>query len=123
MLSQRKYAIKTSFVPCTRTNTYLALRLYPTLPLNIRFANKTTLLPRGGGPDGQSPVLMPKGTGIAWSVYHLHRLQSLYGPDPRVYRPERWEDGELIKKVRPGVGFVDFNGGPRVCLGDKNTPT
>ena len=98
---------------------FLALRLYPTLPLNVRFANKTTVLPRGGGPDGQSPVLMPKGTGIAWSVYHLHRLQSTYGPDPGVYRPERWEDGELIKKARQGVGFVDFHGGPRVCLGSK----
>ncbi|KAK3386116.1 n-alkane-inducible cytochrome P-450 [Podospora didyma] len=92
------------------------LRLYPQLPVNVRFAVKTTLLPRGGGADGQSPVLVPKGTGVGWSTYHLHRLESIDGEDARVYRPETWEDGELIKKTGLG-GYVDFNAGPRVCLG------
>ncbi len=87
--------------------------------MNLRFSNKPTVLPRGGGPDGMSPVLLPKGSGIVWSVYHLHRLESIYGPDPRVYLPQRWESGELIKKARPGAGYVDFNGGPRLCLGSK----
>ncbi len=87
--------------------------------MNLRFANKLTVLPRGGGADGNSPVMLPKGAGIAYSVYHLHRLESIYGPDSRVYRPQRWESGELIKKARPGAGYVDFNGGPRLCLGSK----
>jgi len=99
--------------------TNVVLRLYPTLPMNLRFTNKATVLPRGGGPDGTSPVLMPKRAGIVWSVYHLHRLESIYGPDARTFRPERWESGELIKKARPGAGYVDFNGGPRHCLGSK----
>ncbi|OAA53511.1 Cytochrome P450 [Niveomyces insectorum RCEF 264] len=103
-----------SFLRCCLNET---LRLYPTLPMNIRFANKTTILPRGGGPDGRSPVLLLKGAGIAFSVYHLHRLESVYGPDARVYRPQRWESGELIQKARQGAGFVDFHGGPRLCLG------
>ncbi|KAK0646880.1 n-alkane-inducible cytochrome P450 [Cercophora newfieldiana] len=102
------------FLRCCLNET---LRLYPQLALNFRFANKTTILPRGGGPDGRSPVLIPKGSGVGWSTYHLHRLESLYGPDSRVYRPQRWESGELIKKVGLGAGFVDFNAGPRVCLG------
>lgn len=96
---------------------YAALRLYPQLALNFRFANKPTILPRGGGPDGQSPVLIPKGSGVGWSLYHLHRLESIYGPDSRVYQPQRWESGELIKKAGLGAGFVDFNAGPRACLG------
>jgi cytochrome P450 len=99
------------------TNIFAALRLYPTLPMNLKFVTTTTVLPRGGGVDGQSPVLFPKGTGIAFSIYHLHRLESIYGSDAKVYRPERWESGELMKKAGLGVGFVDFNAGPRLCLG------
>lgn len=87
--------------------------------MNIRFANKATVLPRGGGPDGTAPVLLPKGAGIVWSVYHLHRREDIYGSDSRVFRPERWEDGELMKQTRQGTGFVDFHGGPRACLGSE----
>jgi cytochrome P450 len=87
--------------------------------MNVRFATTPTVLTRGGGPDGSSPVLLPKGAGIVWFVYHLHRLESLYGSDAGVFRPERWDCGELIKKVRQGAGYVDVHGGPRSCLGSK----
>lgn len=111
MLYQWKYGAICPKLSISRTiaDRYPALRLYPTVPLNLRIATKTTTLPRGGGPDGQSPVLFTKGTGLAFSVYHLHRLESLYGSDSKVWRPERWESGELIKNVRLGVGFINFN--------------
>ena len=96
----------------------IALRLYPQLPVNVRFATRTSVLPRGGGPDGKSPVLLRKGVGLGWSTYHLHRNEDIYGPDARVYRPSRWEDGELVRKAGLG-GFLDFHAGPRVCLGSK----
>ncbi|KAL8995819.1 MAG: hypothetical protein Q9188_006720, partial [Gyalolechia gomerana] len=67
------------------------LRLYPQLPINVRFARKTTLLPVGGGPDGESPVLIRRGAGVGYSVYHMHRRKSLYGEDADEFRPERWE--------------------------------
>ena len=38
-----------------------ALRLYPPVPINMRIATKTTYLPRGGLPDGKSPVLIRRG--------------------------------------------------------------
>ncbi|KAK0630687.1 cytochrome P450 [Bombardia bombarda] len=110
----REHIQKLPFLRCCLNET---LRLYPQLAINVRFANKTTILPRGGGPDGRDPVLLPKGAGIGWSTYHMHRLESIYGSDARVYRPQRWESGELIKKAGLGSGFVDFNAGPRVCLG------
>lgn len=94
----------------------LALRLYPSAPINIRTCLKTTPLPRGGGPDGLSPVLIRRGMGIGYSVYHMHRRKDLYGGDADLFRPERWEEGKLTNL---GWGYLPFNGGPRTCLGSK----
>lgn len=44
------------------------LRLYPIVPMNSRSAVVDTVLPVGGGPDGQSPILIKKGTDIGYSV-------------------------------------------------------
>ncbi|KAJ5517892.1 Cytochrome P450 E-class CYP52 [Penicillium expansum] len=91
-------------------------RLYPQLPVNVRVAAKTTFLPSGGGPDGKSPVLIPKNTGVGYSVYHMHRLKSVYGEDANSFRPERWLGPELDGI---GWGFMPFHGGPRICLGKE----
>ncbi|OCK99714.1 cytochrome P450 [Cenococcum geophilum 1.58] len=89
-------------------------RLYTQIPHNIREALKTTIIPRGGGPDGQSPLLIRKGLGIGFSPYHMHRSKEIYGEDANEFRPERWE-GQELKNI--GWGFMPFHGGPRICLG------
>lgn len=86
--------------------------------MNVRIAARTTVLPSGGGPSGTAPVLIRKGTGVSWSVYHMHRRVSLYGPDACEFRPERWENKELEKNI--GWGFLPFHGGPRLCLGSES---
>lgn len=91
------------------------LRLYPSVPVNSRAALKTTTLPLGGGPDGQSPILIRKGEAVGYCVYAMHRRKDIYGEDALEFRPERWEDGKLLREV--GYGYLPFNGGPRVCLG------
>jgi len=93
-----------------------SLRLYPVVPGNSRFANKDTTLPRGGGPDGQSPVFVPKGTMVAYSTYTMHRRKDIYGPDAEEFRPERWSAEEGL---RPGWAYLPFNGGPRICVGQQ----
>lgn len=41
----------------------------------------------------------------------MHRRTDIYGPDALEFKPERWET------LRPGWGYLPFNGGPRICLG------
>ncbi|KAL6719085.1 hypothetical protein ACLMJK_003320 [Lecanora helva] len=90
------------------------LRLYPPVPINTRFCKQATVLPRGGGTDGRSPILVRQGMPCAYSVYHMHRREDLYGSDAGIFRPERWEGPELVDIK---WGYLPFNGGPRICLG------
>ena len=92
------------------------LRLYPSVPRNGRFANKNTTLPRGGGPDGMSPILIKQGQGVLYSIYSTQRDTKFYGKDADVFRPERWFEPETRKL---GWAFLPFNGGPRICLGQQ----
>lgn len=67
-----------------------ALRLYPSVPINSRAANKDTTVPRGGGPNGDEPVFVPKGTEVNYSVYAMHRCKEYWGDDANEFKPERW---------------------------------
>lgn len=99
-----------------------ALRLYPSVPVNTRTAIENTILPVGGGADRKSPVLIPKGSTVAFSVYTLHRRPDLYGMDAECFRPERWdEDLPLFEdKTSHNYGYLPFSGGPRTCLGSMS---
>lgn len=93
------------------------------MPVNTRTAHQTTILPLGGGPDGQSPVLVRRGENVAYCVYAMHRRKDLYGHDAEDFRPERWEDKDLPlyrNSVNAVWGYLPFSGGPRVCLGRKS---
>lgn len=92
-----------------------SLRLFPPVPLNNRTASKTTILPRGGGPDGSAPILVRKGELVVYSQYVNARRKNIYGPDAETFRPERWEEGGSANPF--GWAYFPFNGGPRACLG------
>ena len=96
-----------------------ALRLYPSIPVNTRTSTRSTVLPTGGGPDRKSPVLIPKGTAVAYSSYAMHRRPDLYGMDAEVFRPERWDEDMPMNHdpIKARWGYLPFHGGPRICLG------
>lgn len=79
----------------------------------MRLAVRDTVLPRGGGTTGQSPLFVPKGTLVSYSTWVMQRRTDLFGEDANKYRPERWET------LRPGWEYLPFNGGPRICLGQQ----
>lgn len=104
----------------SRLRNSVALRLYPPVPINTRFCKQTTVLPRGGGVDGLSPILVRAGMPVAYSVYHMQRREDLYGSDAGASRPERW-DGLELADIK--WGYLPFNGGPRLCLGSERNET
>lgn len=89
------------------------LRLHPSVPFNGRVCTRNTTLPRGGGPDGTSPVYVRKGQEVNYLVHLMHRRKDLWGEDASEFKPERWEG----RKV--GWEYLPFNGGPRICLGQQ----
>lgn len=91
-----------------------ALRLYPPVSNNLRVAKDDTFLPRGGDPDGQSPIFCARGTTVFFSVYSTQRLSEYYGKTTEEFIPERWAD---LKDI--GWAFMPFGSGPRVCLGQQ----
>ncbi|TLD15499.1 uncharacterized protein PgNI_02302 [Pyricularia grisea] len=90
-----------------------SLRLHPVLSLSGKQASLDTTLPCGGGPDGKSPVFVPKGAFVVYSLLALHRRKDLFGEDAHEFKPERWET------LRPGWNYIPFNGGPRICVGQQ----
>lgn len=97
------------------------LRLYPIVPFNIRASLTDTTLPRGGGPDGKSPIFVPAGTTIVYSPLIMQRTVPDI-PDRLSWKPHRWLDAKTghQKKYTPEPWtYIPFNGGPRICLGQN----
>lgn len=65
------------------------MRLYPTLPNIGRQTIRDTVLPTGGGEDGQQPLALPKGTVVMCCLYLMHRRPEEWGADTEEFRPER----------------------------------
>ncbi|USP79993.1 cytochrome P450 71A23 [Curvularia clavata] len=91
------------------------LRLHSVVPFNSRCAVRDTTLPTGGGPDGNMPIFVPKGTEVNFSTHVLHRRKDLWGEDADEFVPERWEK----RRVGTTWQYIPFNGGPRICIGQQ----
>lgn len=98
-----------------------ALRLYPPVPVNARTALCTTILPTGGGPDRTSPILIPKGSSVAYSVYNIaSTARSIwYGCRPLPPRKMGRANAPEPQRDNSKWGYLPFNGGSRICLGSE----
>lgn len=89
------------------------LRLWTVVPGNGRRSNKPTTIPRGGGPDGESPIYLKAQTDVNYSIHVMHRRKDIWGEDADEFKPERFQGR------KPGWEFLPFNGGPRICIGQQ----
>ena len=70
-----------------------AMRVRPAVGLNI-----TRLVPPEGAEiDGK---WYPGGTSVALNGWVLHRNEAIFGRDAKVYRPERWLEGDAKNMER-----------------------
>ena len=72
------------------------LRLHPAASRIGRAALRDTVLPRGGGPDGQSQMFVPKGRVLEMDLYTVQRDPSIWGYDADEFRPDRWGEGRVL---------------------------
>ncbi|KAF2260407.1 hypothetical protein CC78DRAFT_571219 [Lojkania enalia] len=93
------------------------LRLFPPVPINGRICNTTTTLPRGGGPEGQSPILVPKGSLICFSAYAAQTNKDLWDNASK-FDVDRWSQERSLKERITDWSYQPFIGGPRKCLGE-----
>ena len=108
-----------SLKACTYLGHFIneVFRVAAVIPLNERVAVRDTTLPRGGGPDGDQPIYIPKGRQVLIATYAMQHRQDIWGDDVEEFRPERWAEGRKV-----GWEFVPFGGGPRSCLGRESDP-
>lgn len=76
----------------------------------------TNTFPRVVPPGGRTidGVFVPGGADVTSLAYVVQRDPELYGPDPGVFRPERWMEGAAAAME---AGSFVFGMGPRICLG------
>lgn len=86
------------------------LRLYPSIPANVKMAKKDTELSDGTFVQASTSVTIP--------AYVMGRLENVWGPDVKQFKPERWIDPDT-GTIRRVSAFKDnaFGAGPRKCLG------
>ncbi|RDB27404.1 hypothetical protein Hypma_004362 [Hypsizygus marmoreus] len=102
------------------------LRLYPPVPFVRRTAVKERTIPYSETNDdlNMSSVTIPVGTTLFVGIAGSNRLESVWGPDAKEWKPERWLADGLPSTSRPrlpGVysGMMSFLGGGRSCIGYK----
>lgn len=92
------------------------LRMYPPAALVTSVAVCNTTLPRGGGPDGNDPILVRKGQLVSCLIYAAQRSPDFYGKSCLEFDPLRW----LSEAMRtPAWLYIPFGAGVGGCMGKQ----
>ncbi|KAK2627500.1 hypothetical protein QTJ16_003466 [Diplocarpon rosae] len=91
------------------------IRLYPTVPITMRVAVRSTSI---------SGTFIPAGTQVYLAPWGINRSPHLWGADAEAFVPERWIDADTGKLnnnggVASNYANLTFLHGPRSCIGEK----
>ncbi|KAK7053769.1 cytochrome P450 [Favolaschia claudopus] len=111
-------------LPYLDATVHEVLRLHPPVPETVRIAGCDDVIPLGTPvvtPSGEtiSSIAIAQGTTVFSPIRCINRSEALWGPDAKVFKPERWfEDLSLPAKDLQGHRHIlSFHDGPRICLG------
>ncbi|EIW82555.1 cytochrome P450 [Coniophora puteana RWD-64-598 SS2] len=66
-------------------------------------------------------IVIPKGTQVTVSILYMNRAEKFWGPDAKVFNPDRWLNPEGLKmrarEIQGHKHLLTFIDGPRTCLG------
>jgi cytochrome P450 len=61
--------------------------------------------------------VIPAGAAVGMSAYYIEFDESIFGKDPRTFRPERWLEPGAHVRMEPYLSA--FGKGTRMCLGQN----
>lgn len=85
-----------------------SLRLYPSVPLDIKYTEADDTWPDG--------TVLKAGNNVVYMIHSMNRDTDVWGEDAGSFRPERWLEMETPPD---SYSFPVFNAGPRECLGKR----
>ncbi|KAF9798561.1 hypothetical protein SFRURICE_008294 [Spodoptera frugiperda] len=83
-----------------------SLRLFPPVPLIIRKVLEDITLPSGR--------VLPAGSGVACSIWGVHRDPKYWGPDAEKFDPDRFLPERF--NLEHACSYMPFSNGPRNCV-------
>ncbi|THU53828.1 hypothetical protein C4D60_Mb10t18530 [Musa balbisiana] len=89
---------------------YESLRLFPPVQFDSKFCLEDDVLPDG--------TFVSKNTRVTYHPYAMGRMESIWGPDCREFKPERWLRGGVFTPANL-FNYPVFQAGQRVCLGKE----
>ncbi|KAJ0180012.1 hypothetical protein K1T71_004603 [Dendrolimus kikuchii] len=84
-----------------------SLRLFPPVPIIVRKILEDIKLPSGR--------TLPAGTGVAVSIWGVHRDPNYWGPDAEHFDPDRFLPERF--NLKHPCSYMPFSSGPRNCIG------
>ncbi|KAI6101624.1 cytochrome P450 [Pisolithus croceorrhizus] len=102
------------------------LRLHPSVPELTREAAEDDVIPLLDPVQTKSgefvdSIVVERGTILSVPISCINRSEAIWGPDAKVFRPERWlEPDGITKKAQEVKGYrhlLSFGDGPRSCIG------
>jgi len=85
-----------------------SLRLYPSVPIDLKEAAADDVWPDG--------TRIARGSTVAYSAYGMGRSKKIWGEDAAEFRPGRWRE---MQAPPDAYTYTAFHAGPRECLGKR----